>query len=72
MVYNPLEESITRVLSVPVYYTGLHDVISLETDTGTIDRITVDQDYKIKLEVTIPAKGYRYFVLRPSNTSSGR
>lgn len=72
MVYNPLEVATTRALSVPVYYTGLHDIISLEADTGAIDRITVDRGYKIKLEVTLPAKGYRYFVLRPSHTSSGR
>lgn len=64
MLYNPLNEDITRELSVPVYYTGLHEMVQLEDESGNTKPHRVNRDYRIKVQVTIPARGYRYFVMK--------
>ncbi len=64
MLYNPLEELITRELTVPVYYTGVHERVMLEKEDGTTMKLPVSRDYTIKLKVTIPAKGTAYYVLK--------
>jgi hypothetical protein len=64
MLYNPLNESITRTINVPVYYTGLKDKVALAEQEGTSKTVAITRDYKIKLTVTIPANGYQYFILK--------
>lgn len=64
MLYNPLNEDIVRSLTIPVYYTGLHDKIKLEDESGNTRIHQVRRDYGIEVKVTIPAKGYRYFVMK--------
>ena len=64
MLYNPLNEKITREITVPVYYTGLHDEVLLINQIGTSERLKVNRDYEITVNVSIPAKGTRYFLLK--------
>jgi hypothetical protein len=64
MMYNPLNENITRTIDVPVYYTGLKDKAIVKEQEGTSKAYTISRDYKIKLTVTIPAKGYQYYILK--------
>lgn len=64
MVYNPLEEQVTRELKIPVYYTGLWDKVTVEADNGETTKVRVSRDYVISLTVTIQAHGYRYYVLK--------
>ncbi|SEJ51809.1 hypothetical protein SAMN05192553_104426 [Cyclobacterium xiamenense] len=64
MLYNPLNQEITRTLRVPVYYTGLHEQVQLEDQWGIPKTLSVARDYSLNVEVTIPARGYRYFVLK--------
>ena len=64
MVYNPLEEQITRKLDIPVYYTGLDSIVSVQEQEGKTKTFHIDRNYKISLTVTIPAHGYNYFILR--------
>jgi hypothetical protein len=64
MLYNPLQESITRELSIPVYYTGLTDKVRVEDESGKSKTYNVCRDYNISLTVTLPAKGYSYFVMK--------
>ena len=64
MVYNPLEEQITRNLDIPVYYTGLNGKVSVREQEGKAKTFSVNQDYKISLTVRIPAKGYNYYILK--------
>jgi len=64
MLYNPLNENITRTLEVPVYYTGLSDIVYVKDCEGKTKKYKIDRDYKIKMEVTIPARGYNYFILK--------
>jgi hypothetical protein len=64
MLYNPLESVITREINIPVYYTGLHEKVLLEDNMGNRQNLTVNRDYEITINVTIPEKGYKFFVLK--------
>ena len=64
MLYNPLNEEITREITVPVYYTGLHDEVLLTNQDGNSERIRVNRDYEITVNVSIPANDTRYFVFK--------
>ncbi|HBC31370.1 MAG TPA: hypothetical protein DC024_09045 [Clostridiales bacterium] len=64
MLYNPLEKSITREIKIPVYYTGLHKSIILEDKVGNTQNLIVNRNYEITIKVTIPEKGYNFFVLK--------
>ena len=64
MVYNPLNETITRTIDIPVYYTGLKDKANLQQQEGASKVYTITRDYKIKLTVTVPANGYQSYVLK--------
>ena len=64
MMYNPLNTPITRTLNIPVYYTGLKDKVAVKEQEGTSKAVPITRDFKIKLTVTIPAKGYNYLILK--------
>jgi hypothetical protein len=64
MLYNPLEEPITRELKIPVYYTGLSQTVHVAEQEGSFVAYPINRDYEIVLKVTIPAKGYQYFLLK--------
>jgi hypothetical protein len=64
MIYNPLNEPITRTLNIPVYYTGLKDKARVREQEGSSKTVLITRDYKINLTVTIPAKGYQYFTIK--------
>jgi len=64
MLYNPLEEEITRQIEIPVYYTGLSNRVRATSNHGDRRTYNVSRDYTITIEATFPAKGYRYFVLQ--------
>ena len=64
MLYNPLEVEITRTLDIPVYYTGLTSEVNVCEQEGKVKTFPVDRNYKISLTITIPAKGYNYFIFK--------
>ncbi len=64
MIYNPLNEAITRNIKIPVYYTGLTTKVQAQPNDGPVKTYPVSRDYEIALTVTIPAKGYRYFIFK--------
>ena len=64
MVFNPLDEAITRKLKVPVYYTGLNKTVQVEEQEGKSKTYSINRDYEITLTVTIPAKDYKYYIMK--------
>ena len=64
MIYNPLNEMITRKIDVPVYYTGLKSKVSIQEQEGKAKSYLINRHNKISLTFTIPAKGYNYFILK--------
>lgn len=65
MVFNPLDQPITRTITLPLYYTGLTDTARIREQEGSPVSYTLDRDYNVTLQVTIPARGYTWFVVEP-------
>lgn len=56
MIYNPLNEAITRTLRLPLYYTGLSKTAKLTIGDNKPKTHTLDRDYAIPITLTIPAR----------------
>ncbi|MCK7557449.1 hypothetical protein MKQ70_21545 [Chitinophaga sedimenti] len=63
MLYNPLRETITREITLPVYYTGLHKTVAIREREGKPQTYVTDRDYGVRVKVTLPAQGYTWLVL---------
>jgi hypothetical protein len=63
MVFNPLKQEIRPTLSIPLYYTGLTDTAKVRQQDGPPFSCKLTRDYHIELPVTIPARGFNWFVL---------
>jgi uncharacterized protein YgiM (DUF1202 family) len=50
MLYNPLNESITRTIKMPVYFTGQHGSVKIREKEGNSKSVKVDRDYHVTLE----------------------
>lgn len=64
MVFNPTDGEITRTITVPLYYTGLTDKARVTGQEGATKTYKLRRDYTIELTTTIPANGYRWFVIK--------
>lgn len=63
MFYNPTDRDITRRISLPLYYTGLTDTASIRREEGESVSHELGRDYTVELDVTIPARGYTWYVV---------
>jgi len=57
VVYNPLDQEITRRIRVPLHYSGLKDRALVEVQDRAARPVSLDEDSVAELEVTIPARG---------------
>lgn len=64
MVYNPLDQPITREIEVDLYYTGLQKQVSVSENDGPAKKMALNGS-KITLNVSIPAKSQKWFLLTP-------
>lgn len=64
MVFNPTDKEITRTITVPLYYTGLAKNARISEQDGKAKTYRLSRDYSIRLEVTIPANGCNWYVVR--------
>lgn len=63
MLYNPLNESITRTIQVPLYYSGLTNKVMVSHQGGQKQIKTLNRAYEITLTFQIPAKGYTWYLM---------
>ena len=63
MFYNPTDRDITRRISLPLYYTGLTDTASIRREEGEAASHELGRDYTVEFDVTIPARGYTWYVV---------
>lgn len=61
MVYNPLNEAITRDVELDLYYTGLKNQATMVDDTGKISKVKLTGT-KLRLQITLPARSQRWYV----------
>lgn len=64
MVYNPLNEPIKRKLKVNLYYTGLKNKALFSEQDGKRNRLNIDHNYNVWIEVNIPAKSQTWYVIK--------
>ncbi|WP_159473336.1 alpha-galactosidase [Dyadobacter sp. 3J3] len=63
MLYNPLNEIITRDIKLPVYYTSKHTSLKIREREGAAKVYQVDREFDAPITVQIPARGYTWLVL---------
>jgi hypothetical protein len=64
VVFNPLATEVTRTLKVPLYYTGLTETAQVSHAYGAAQSFPLARDYSIQLQVTVPAKGMGWYIIR--------
>ncbi len=64
MLYNPTNKVITRVIKLPLYYTGLTRKAKISQDGGKARKYRLKRDYSVEVEVTIPASGHTCLEIR--------
>lgn len=62
LFFNPTDQPITRVIKVPLYYTGLTEKTRIREQEGKSRTLKLNRDYTVDLTVTIPAQGNTWFV----------
>lgn len=64
MLFNPTETDIQRVISLPLYYTGLSKTANVSLKDGDAKKYILSRDYRISIEVTIPANSYTWLIIK--------
>lgn len=62
-VYNPLDVPISKEIKIPLYYTGLTDKVTIKEQNQNAKVYVLERDYSITIPITIPAKGFNWFVV---------
>lgn len=63
MLYNPLKESITRKIKLPLYYSGLIKEAKVRIENGKSAMYPINRDYSIEITIQLPAEGYTWLVI---------
>jgi hypothetical protein len=63
LVFNPLKEPVTKTLTVPLYYTGLAGQARIREQESEAKSHPLDDQSQVKLQVTIPADGFSWYVI---------
>ncbi len=63
-VYNPLDVDIEEIINVPLYYSGLTNKAVVKEQDGKGVTYKLNRDYSIDITITIPAKGYNWYVIQ--------
>ncbi|MBL9169094.1 MAG: hypothetical protein JNN07_15245 [Verrucomicrobiales bacterium] len=65
MVYNPLNQPVTRTLALPLYYTGLKRSARIRPETGSVRRVRLDSQAKAHVPVTLAPRSATWLVVEP-------
>lgn len=63
LLFNPLKETISKNIIIPLYYTGLTEFASVREKEGQAKQYKLNRKYEIELPVTIQAESYTWFVV---------
>lgn len=63
LFFNPTHQEMTRVITLPLYYTGLTKKAYIRQGEGKPKKYVLDRRFNCKLTVTIPANGYTWMVI---------
>ena len=63
VVFNPLNQPVTKTLHVNAYYTGISQVAQVRHGNGTRTSVKLNRDYSMDLAVQVPPQSMEWFVL---------
>jgi len=63
MVYNPLDRPVSRVLKLPLYYTGLTTTARVRVRDGAARTYRLDREYGIEVPVQVAAQGVTWVLV---------
>lgn len=63
LLFNPTDETITRTIKLPLYYTGLSETATIREQENSPVFYKLNRDYTVDITVTIPARGNTWFVV---------
>ncbi len=63
MIYNPLNQAVTKKITVPIYYTGLKENATVQIENGDPKVYRIDRHYNIQLDVKVNASGYTWILI---------
>ncbi len=64
MVFNPLDQTVSKTIKVPLYYTGLTDKAAIREKEGESAIYRLDRHYTVHISVDLAAKGITWFVIK--------
>jgi hypothetical protein len=64
LLFNPTNETITRNINLPLYYSGLKGKVSVRQKDEAETVSAVSSNQTINLTASIPAGGYTWYVIR--------
>lgn len=64
LLYNPLDQPITRQVTLPLYYTGLQNTALISIDDAKAVKHTLARDFSVTLTITIPANSYSQIIAK--------
>jgi len=63
LLFNPTKQEITKKITLPLYYSGLKGTVVV-SKKDELKRLATIKEDKINLDITIPAEGYSWYVIR--------
>jgi hypothetical protein len=71
LFFNPLPQTITRTVRLPLYYTGLTDTAFFsEQDEPQVRRYKLDREYRAEITLTLAPRGVTWFVIRDGSNKA--
>ncbi len=65
MIYNPTTDTITRTISLPLYYTGLADTVLVMLEGQTPGMIlSLDRDCNVQVTVTMEPRTVTWVLIQ--------
>ena len=64
MVFNPTSTSISRNLTLPLYYTGLDTMASVSQEGQAAKQYTLARDYSITLALDMKPQSITWFLIK--------
>ena len=60
VLFNPTDQSFTRTLRLPLYYTGLSKSAKVKIGSDKAKTVVLERDYSVQLTITLPAGGMQW------------
>ncbi|MCC6490240.1 MAG: alpha-galactosidase [Candidatus Hydrogenedentes bacterium] len=63
MAFNPLDQSVTANLTLPLYYTGATETAVIRLEDGLPAEYRLDRQYNVTIPVEVPASGNTWLIV---------